>query len=224
MLESLQPILESWATAMPLGAFVAIGSVVEEVIAPIPSPFILTLAGSIAATRGDGWLDVVVLLLLATVGKTIGCWILYAIGDAAEDVLLARFGRYLGLSHQSVEWVGRHFRGGPRDLLVLTGLRALPIVPSAPLSLLCGVTKIPLRPYLIGTFFGSAVRCGLFLLLGYLGADAAFGLVSGVNSLESILTVVCALSVAAFIGWCYWRRQERRDNEKTPPASGGAKA
>lgn len=207
MLHSVTELAITWAESVPLPAFIGIGSLVEEVIAPIPSPVILAVSGSIAAAQGYGWFGVAWLLLVATAGKTLGGWILYVIGDKGEDFFLGRFGRAIGLSHHEVESFGERFKGGWKDDLLLFGLRSIPIVPSAPISVLCGVLKIPMRTYLVSTFLGSYVRSALFLLLGYLGADAYQALLGEVETIESILTVVAAVAIGAFLVWCYWRRR-----------------
>lgn len=210
MLQAVTDLALSWAEAVPLPAFVGIGSVVEEVIAPIPSPVILAVSGSLAATQGYGWTGLVGLLLIAALGKTLGGWVLYVLGDKGEHILLGRFGQAIGLSHREVEHWSEHFTGGWKDDIILFGLRCIPIVPSAPVSVLCGVLKIPLRTYFLSTFFGSFIRSGLFFFLGYLGVDAYRSWLEEVEALESIMTALAAVAIAGFLAWCYWHRGAKK--------------
>ncbi len=207
MLESVTDIAITWAGSVPLPAFIGVGSFVEEVIAPIPSPVILAVSGSIAAAQGYGWLGVAWLLFVASLGKTIGSWVLYVIGSKGEHFLIGRFGRSFGLSHEEVVGFSHRFTGGWKDDVLLFGLRSIPVVPSAPVSVLCGVLRIPIHTFLVSTFLGCYVRCGLFFLLGYLGADAYRSMLGEVETIESILTVAAALAIGGFLAWCYWRRR-----------------
>ncbi len=207
MLHAIADLVVSWAEAIPLPAFVFLGSVIEEVIAPIPSPIILAVSGSIAAAQGYGWLGIAGLIAIASAGKTLGGWVLYIVGDKGEHFLLGRFGRAIGLSHREVEHFSHRFTGGWKDDLLLFGLRCIPIVPSAPLSVLCGVLKIPMRTYLTATFLGSYIRSAMFFLLGYLGADTYQSLLNHVGTVESALTALTVVAIAAFLIWCYWRRR-----------------
>ena len=154
------------------------GSILEEVLAPIPSPLVMMLAGTIAHARNHPLAYLLLLSILASIGKTLGSWVFYILADKAEDVVLSRFGKILQISHKEVENIGKHFSGGLKDDLVLFVLRALPIVPTSLVSLVCGLIKLDLRTYLRSTFFGYFIRSFIFLYLGY----------TGIGTYESLFT------------------------------------
>ncbi|WP_298180908.1 TVP38/TMEM64 family protein [Saccharomonospora sp.] len=54
-------------------------------------------------------------------------------------------------------------RGGT---LAVASLRLIPVIPFAPLSYLCGVSSLPLRPYLVGTVVGSFPGTVAVVVLG----------------------------------------------------------
>ena len=208
MLHTLTQWLIAQAHTMPLPAFTFIGSFVEEVIAPIPSPIVLTVSGSLAALQGWPWSGLLLLALVGAAGKTLGAVILYGIADRIEDVVLSRFGSFIGLSHTTVERVGTMLKHGNRDVWVLLLLRATPVMPSAPLSALCGILSIRFVPFVLTTFIGSIIRDLAFLALGYAGLEAGETFVHGVEQTESLITVVIAAGMVGFIVWCYVKRKK----------------
>ncbi|ACU97400.1 TVP38/TMEM64 family protein [Saccharomonospora viridis] len=50
--------------------------------------------------------------------------------------------------------------------LAVASLRLIPVIPFAPLSYLCGVSSLPLRPYLVGTAVGSFPGTVAVVVLG----------------------------------------------------------
>ena len=189
---------------LPLEAFVIVGAFIEELIGPIPSPLVLTAAGSIALTQGHTWIYVVLLAFLGGIGKVLAAWLLYILGDKAEHWLVGKWGRFLGLSHESVADLAKKFGNkGIWDDVLLFFLRAIPIMPSAPVSVLCGVLRLPLKPYLITTFLGYSVRNAFFLFVGFVGADAYRALVDDIKVWGVVLWVVSILAVLGLLGWLY---------------------
>ena len=100
MIEATLNFFENISKTMPLPAYILIGSLAEEIIAFIPSPFILTLSGSLAASQGQNIIFLFLLGFIATFAKTIGSYVFYIIADKAEDIITGKFGRIFGLSHK----------------------------------------------------------------------------------------------------------------------------
>lgn len=207
LLESMIQLLHQLAVAVPLPIFTVVAAFIEEVIAPIPSPLVMTLAGSLAASAGETFTFLLWLSLLGGISKTFGSWVVYLLADIGEDIVLGRFGKYLGISHAEVEAFGSHLNKGRRDGLVIFLLRAIPIIPTAPVSLVAGLIKIHLRTYLIYTFLGTLVRNILYLYFGYTSLQAASSLSEGFESLETIGYVVLALMMGAGIAYFYYLRK-----------------
>ena len=159
------------ATMVPLPWFAIIGSFIEEVIAPIPSALVMTVAGTLAATSAKAWWYIIFLAIIGSVSKTVGSWLVYVLSDKAEDVLIRKIGWIFGLSHQNVENAGKYFNKGLRDDVVLFLLRAIPFMPTAPVSIGSGIIKINIRTFLVSTFFGNIVRNLFYLYVGYTGVN-----------------------------------------------------
>jgi membrane protein DedA with SNARE-associated domain len=158
VLETLLDYFERFSERVPLEVFAFLGSFFEEVIAPVPSPFIMTLAGSIAKSQGHAFWYLFVVAIIAAAGKTLGAGVLYVVADRSEDVLMSRVGRFVGISSAEVERFGARLSGSRRDFLVLLLIRSTPVIPSAPISIICGFIKVHPRMFLIATFFGTIVR------------------------------------------------------------------
>lgn len=183
MLATLIASFEHLALTIPLPWFVAIGSFLEELIAPIPSPLIMTSAGTILLTQGMSLPSVIFIAMVGAATKTAASLIYYYFGDKAEDVLVGRFGTYLKISHADTEGIGKYFNNSRRDDVVLFVLRAIPLFPNAPVSLFCGIIKQNIRTYVAMTFGGTTVKNLIYITvgiygLGYLGRfQSMYGLV-----------------------------------------------
>ncbi len=199
--------LQAFAQQVPLELFVFVGGIVEEVIAPVPSPLVATLAGGIAKEQGYGWPALFLVCAIGVLGKTIGAYLFYVIIDKFEDVLTPRFGKFLGVSHEEIETFGKRFGGGWKDGVVLFLIRSIPMMPSTPVSMACGLVKLRTRTFLLATYCGFLLREMFFMVLGYSGIAAA-GLLAGFSSAEGVINALIALTAFIIIAWLYWRRRK----------------
>lgn len=207
--EAVETALKNSADYLPLEWSAFLGGMIEEIIAPIPSPFVMAAVGSAAYAQSKMFPALVWYAFMGSVGKTIGAWVIYFIADKLEDAIVPRFGRFFGISHQEVKGLGAKFKGGWKDDLILFTLRALPIVPSSPVSAVCGIIKINMRTYLTATLLGNIIRNLVYIYLGYAGLSAYHSVLSGLDNLESVFQIVIFLSLAAFVGWIYYQRHKR---------------
>jgi membrane protein DedA with SNARE-associated domain len=206
---------ESWllglAETVPLEGYVFIGAAVEEIIAPIPSPIIMTFAGSIAQAQSYTPINLLILALVGAVGKTLASIIVYVISDKAEDIVVGRFGKFLGVTTKEIEQIGNAFNGGKRDTILLTLARAIPIMPTAPVSIVCGIIKLNIKAYILGTFLGTIVRNIFYLILGYLGVSSASAVLGGLDSMEKVVQLVLAVIGFVLMLLLYWRRRTEKN-------------
>lgn len=209
MFTTITNALVAWAENVPLELFTFAGSFIEEVLAPIPSPIVMTVTGSIASAQEKMLWYLLVLSCIGAAGKTLGAILVYIISDKAENVLIGRFGKFIGVTHQEIETLGKRLNGGWKDVWLLLFLRALPIMSSAVVSVCCGFVKIPMRVYIVSTFFGTIVRDFFYLYVGFTGIAALQSLVDGFDSVESIIQAAIAGVIVVVIGWMYWRRRAK---------------
>ncbi len=208
MIETISLWLQGLANTVPLELFAIIGSLTEELIAPIPSPFVNVLAGSITRAQGLGVPTLLWICFLSSITKTAATWVFYFLGDKLEDAVIPRFGKYIGVKQADLENFGKHFQGGWKDDVILFVLRSIPVMPSSPVSLICGILKINIRTFFLATLCGFFVRNLFFAWLGYTGSGVASSLLHGFESAESILTAVIILLIVVVLGWLYWKRRK----------------
>jgi membrane protein DedA with SNARE-associated domain len=106
MFERLDQLIVWLSDRIPLELFTFIGSFLEDVLAPIPSPLVTTTAGTIAFAQGYLFIGLFWLALIAAAGKTLGCIVIYIITDKAEDFFMTRLGPRLGVTHKEIENLG----------------------------------------------------------------------------------------------------------------------
>lgn len=206
-----EELLISYADKVPVEIFTLVGTFTEELVAPIPSPLIMTTAGTLAALQGKTFAYLFALSVIGAIGKLIGAWILYYFADKAEDVVLGKFGKILGVSHAAVEKIGsKYLNGGYKDDIVLIVLRALPIVPSAVVSVGSGILKINLKTYLYTTFLGTIIRDFIFLYFGFTGVSAFEGYINGFSSAEDLIQLIVGALLFSFMIYMYYRRNKNK--------------
>jgi len=139
MFENLILHLKILSEQIPVGLYALVGGFIEEIIAPIPSPLIMTTAGSLLRLQGYGIIALFLISFLAAFGKTIGSWIIYVVADKSKGLIVLRFGKFLGVTQQDVEKIGKRFDNTWKDDVLLVLLRAVPFIPGAPVAVVCGI-------------------------------------------------------------------------------------
>ncbi|KAA3647284.1 MAG: hypothetical protein DWQ07_07210 [Chloroflexi bacterium] len=209
LMEDLYAYLESFAAIVPVEIYAFLGGMIEEIITPIPSPIIMTTAGGIVELQGGGWLNIIIISLLAAVGKTIGAIVLYVLADKMEDYFVVRWGKYFGIDQHTIEDLGKRFKGGWRDIGVLAMLRAIPVIPGAPVALASGAIKLNMNTYIISTVIGTFFRSLFFAYIGFVGAESYANLMGNLDSIESIVNIIVIILILASI-WYIRRLSEKR--------------
>ncbi|NNN21620.1 MAG: DedA family protein [Acidimicrobiales bacterium] len=147
-----------------LGLFVL--TVAEAACIPIPSELTLTIAGALAASPSHHGphLNIVAVIVVATVGELIGGFISWAIGRTGGRAAILKYGKYVFLDVTDLEKAEKFFakRGA---LTVLIG-RMLPVIRTF-ISLPAGTGDVPALEFGIFTLIGSAIWCTALALVGY---------------------------------------------------------
>ena len=133
---------------------------------------------------------------------------MYVITDKAEDILATRFGKMLGITHKEIENIGDRIDKGMRDDIVLLVLRSLPVVPSAPISVVCGLIKMDLKTFTWATFVGTFIRNMFYLVVGFSGLESYQRYMHGIEGVESIVQIVLVAAVGGFLIWGYIKRKD----------------
>lgn len=215
MFPYLEQILTYYAGHIHLAIFAPAVSFFDELIPPIPSPSVMFATGSIALTQGYTILGLFFLALLGAVGKTLGAAIVYYVADKLEDILAKKIAKFLGVTHEQIESLGAKIKGGIKDYFIMISLRALPIIPSSPISFGSGLLKISFKLFIISTFIGSVIRDFIFIYLGYIGTRVVFSFLKNtVPTAELIIQIVVGSSVLLVLGFLYFRQRKINKNKK----------
>ncbi len=204
-------IIEQWvreyAVSVPLEWFVFLGSFAEEVISPIPSALIMGTAGSLALIQGKAFWYVIWLAVIGNVGKTLGAWLYYVLGDKLEDLLIRPINRLLGIRHEEIENIGKRFVGHHwKDGGVLFFLRLIPFFPATPVSLACGIIKMDIRVYLLATYAGNFFKDLFYIYVGYAGLAAFHTLARKLDHVKFGIDVLVGIVIIAFLFSLYIHR------------------
>ncbi len=195
---------------VPLPVFTAAGSLIEEIISPLPSQGIMLFAGSLARSAHAGQWMLFFMALTGAFGKTLGCYIYYFFADKIEDKIMPRFGKYFGITHEQLERVGKRLGKGWADDVALFLLRLIPAVPSSPVSVACGLIKLNIRTFLWTAFAGSFLRNWFYLLIGYFGWEAVRRFIRPMAPYAHFWPVLAGLAglIALYFGYRFWRKYQ----------------
>lgn len=206
IIEQINQWLLYYSNILPVELFTIIGSFVEEVIAPVPSPLVMTAAGAVAQAQQKSWLYLVWLAILGAFAKTLGGWLLYFLADAAEDLIIGKFGGFIGVEKGDIEAIGQQYLKGSRANAMLMIIRSTPVFPSAPVSVICGAIKFNFKPFMVITFLGSIIRGAFFLYFGYASLYSFELLIHQVDRIENFFTLLIAIGLGALIAYFYYQR------------------
>ena len=174
--------------------------VVEGILTPIPSEFIMPFAGYLAAL---GRLDIALVIVAGTAGAAIGNVVAYHIGARVGRPLIARYGRWIGLGEEELAWAEEWF-GKYGDAGILLG-HAVPGIRSF-ISFPAGIGRMRIRNFVVYSTLGAAVWNTVLVVTG-------FYVVEGWRSLalatENVDLYVAAAGVLAMLGYVYWRKAQK---------------
>lgn len=139
---------------------------VENIFPPIPSEFIMPLAGFLVSQEKLSFAGVVA---AGAVGSILGTLPFYYLGKKADKeklkTLTERYGRWLTVSYNDIERAGNWFnRHGGKTVLfcrLIPGIRSVISIPA-------GVNRMNLAAFLFYTAIGTVIWISLLTYLGYL--------------------------------------------------------
>ena len=106
MIEYLINFLQT--SVLPWGAVgVFVASVIEEIIAPIPSALVMTMSGFLLVTGPISVKAVLALIfkvaIPAALGVTLGSYFIYFIARFGGKIVIEKWGKYIGLYWADIE-------------------------------------------------------------------------------------------------------------------------
>lgn len=211
MVESLILFLEThilpWG---PFGVFVA--SVIEEVVAPIPSALIMTMSGFIFVPKGFYLSSISILVfkvaIPAAFGVTIGSYFIYFLAKYGGKFFIEKWGRYIGLYWSDVEKIQSKLSGTKKDEILISSARIIPIVPSVAISAFCGIIQMNFIKYSIITLLGTFVRGLILGTIGWQVGNVYYKYAEAIGLMEKWILLSTILVFLIFIVLKYRSKRE----------------
>jgi len=186
-----------------LGVMVAMA--IESAMVPLPSELILPYAGflvsdprQIEPLTGGAW-SYWVVVLVATLGNTIGSLVAYAIGAWGGRPFLERWGRYVLIRPHEIELAERFFdRYGPATAFFS---RLLPVVRTF-ISFPAGVARMPLPTFIAYSTAGALLWS---MVLVYAGERLGSNWVAIRHALQPFDLALAVALVGLVVLFVWWR-------------------
>jgi membrane protein DedA with SNARE-associated domain len=191
------------------GAFgylgVGLAMAIESAMIPLPSELILPFAGfmvsdptQIEPLTGQPW-NFWIVVIVATVGNTLGSLVAYAIGAWGGRPFLERYGKYLLIRDHEIEAADRFFaKYGAAT--VFFG-RLLPIVRTF-ISFPAGVTRMPIGKFVI---YSTAGAFPWSVALVFAGMQLGANWVTIREMLKPFDMAILVAVILVALGLLWWR-------------------
>jgi membrane protein DedA with SNARE-associated domain len=184
---------------------VMLAMAIESAMIPLPSELILPLAGFMVSDTsqlepltGGPW-NYWIVVIIATIGNTLGSLVAYAIGAWGGRPFLERYGRYMLIREHEIEAADHFFEkyGAPT---VFIG-RLLPIVRTF-ISFPAGVTRMDIRKFVI---YSTAGALPWSMALVWAGMQLGANWTTIRDMLKPFDMAIAVAVVVLFLGLLWWR-------------------
>lgn len=184
---------------------VMVAMAIESAMVPLPSELILPYAGFLVSDpsqveplTGGPW-SFWIVVVVATIGNTLGSLVGYAVGAYGGRPFLLRWGRFLLIRPHEIELADRFFaRYGPATAFFS---RLLPIVRTF-ISFPAGVARMPLGRFIL---YSTAGALPWSFLLVFAGEQLGANWVEIRHALQPFDLAIAATVVVAVVLFAWWR-------------------
>ncbi len=187
------------------GVFCA--TLLEEIIAPIPSPIVPLAAGFFLLPLSSSLTLAIIkaLTLIAlpvSIGVSLGSSIMYSLGYFGGKPIVEQSRRWSGIDWNDVEKTEARLTSGRGDEITLFILRLLPIIPGVAISGLSGIIRYPYTKFIAITAVGSFLRAFVLGMIGWQAGELYVTYASTVAHFEKVgLGVVFLVLIIAAIAY-----------------------
>lgn len=214
MIEQLTSLIQP--IVVEYGAFgVFLSTLLEEIVAPIPSPLVPLMSGFFLLPA-DGsfltsaWQALFIVALPVAFGVALGSSVVYGLGYLGGKPLIEKSKKWLGLNWKDLEKVEKKLIRGSGDEIALFVLRALPVVPGVAVSGLCGIVRYPLKTFVVITFFGALIRALALGVIGLYVGGVYITYAETISKVENYIFVVLIVSTILFLGRLYFLKKKHK--------------
>ena len=202
----VEKIVEYITLGMSAGGYFGLFALMalESMIAPVPSEVVMPFAGYLVLQgRFDFW----IVLLVSGLGSIFGSVLSYYIGFYGGRPFVLRYGKYLLLDKEHLEWTENWFRKQGNKTIFIS--RFIPVVRHL-ISIPAGIAKMTIHKFVIYTFLGATIWNFILLYAGFkLGEHW-----DKIHQYSKELDIIFVALVILFFVYFIWKHRERK-NEKT---------
>lgn len=191
-----------------IGVFLLIA--IENIFPPIPSEVIL-LFGGFMTTYSE--LNIIIMIIFATLGSLIGAIILYYIGrllnkERLKKIISGRIGRILRLKNSDIDKADQWFDTKGNKTVFFC--RFIPIVRSL-ISIPAGMSEMPLGKFFLYTTFGSLIWNSTLIVIGALVGEKWESIL---NIFDTYSHIVLILLIIIFLIAIYFFYNKKKKIDK----------
>ena len=175
----------------------------ESMVAPVPSEVVMPFAGYLAL---QGRFDFFLALLVSSLGSIFGSLLSYYIGFYGGRPFVLKYGKYLLLEREHLEWTENWFRKQGDKTIFIS--RFIPVVRHL-ISIPAGIAKMAMHKFLIYTFLGAAIWNLILLYAGFkLGEHWG-----KIHDYSRELDIIFVAVVIVFFAYFVWKHHKRKNGK-----------
>lgn len=179
----------------------------ENIFPPIPSEIILTFSGFMTIHTK---LNIILVIISATIGSVIGAFILYKIGnilnkERLEKLIKSKVGKVLRLKKKDIEKADYWF--DTKGSITVFFCRFIPIVRSL-ISIPAGMSSMPIKKFLILTTLGTLIWNTVLVILGNIMGESWVDIVDFMNKYSKIVLIVFIFIIIILIIIFYKKKRK----------------
>ena len=184
---------------------------IESAAIPLPSELIMPLAGwMLVKDRGLGEEWLFLAAFFGAVGNTLGSLLAYYVGAKGGRPLVAKYGRYVLISHHDLDLADRFFKRWGNWAVFFS--RLMPVVRTF-ISVPAGISRMPIWQFIIYTFAGAFIWSLGLAWGGYALGENWEDLRNWMRPADIPIIIVLAI----LFGWYVYRHVKRAWGEDSLP-------
>jgi len=191
------------------GVFFA--SIVEEIIAPLPSPVVMMSSGFFLMEGPVNSIFFSKLFLTIALpyafGVLFGSFVIYTLARYFGKPLIVRWGGWFNISWDNIDKIRAKFRSSYTDEIGLFTLRVIPIIPSAALAAACGLVRMKIWKYSLITVLGVFIRASIFGFLGWYAGEAYYRYAEYVGNIERFSTILFIFLIIVILSYFFYKKR-----------------